>query len=787
MADDSTNTGRPVLPGDDPVGAQLRPLLAGQLTKLRRRYVRYGISKALLWTAALVALFFALDRWLQLPTPVRLFHTVATVAVGAFALQRYVRYPLSRRFSEVDVALWMENTYPELRQRIVSAVQLHGADPAALRNQSREMIDQLWSETAKQTRELRLEDMFDNRALARVAAGSGLLLALLVTGAYSAPETAHIFLLRHLGAQVDYPRETNLVVELPPGGPDLQRTDDGDTTELVLPAGADLHVSVLANGVVPKEAFLDLRSLRDDGEPESQRSVPMTPRPGDRFRHVFRRLASSFEFRARGGDDDRGDRLVVVRTVRPAQVARLAAVVTPPAYTGVDRIEQQGGAVEALIGSEVELSVQATAPVREAQLVFLESGRTVPLRAVTLQDDGGASTEWRGAFTLDGSDRYRVQLVAQNGLRNPNPGTYPVSALQDYEPVGRWLLPEDDSLALLPDGILCLRVDARDDFGLTAVDLTVERGGEVVLERPLLPPASPAADGSSPAPRKRVFPTRLFEVRELLGSSEGSEGLFAQLRLRDNRAPEAGASELPRRIIQIVDPQQLAGLIAKRFRRLREEVEQAYSIQSDRAERLDELLTRVTGEQDAPSSGEIAQVLTGLEVGQGRIQSSVERVVLGLMRAFDLHLWNRLETSQHAAAVVELFEQHAAALEAPVALDPTFYRDLVARRKAGTLGAMETTLDPILTMFRLTDDLATGDARGVTRLLAKAQVARGDEDRTPLLVEVQQRQQNILKVLEQLLLRLEEWNDYQDLVQEVRALRDRQRDLQNRTEEARGK
>ena len=785
MADDSTNTGRSVAPGDDPVAAQLRPLLAGQLTKLRRRYVRYGISKALLWTAALVALFFALDRWLQLPTPIRLFHTVATVAVGAFALQRYVRYPLSRRFSEVDVALWMENTYPELRQRIVSAVQLHGADPAALRNQSREMIGQLWSETAQRTRELRLEDMFDNRALARVAAGSGLLLALLVTGAYSAPETAHIFLLRHLGAQVDYPRETNLVVELPPGGPDLQRTDDGDTTELVLPAGADLHVSVLAQGVVPKEAFLDLRSLRADGEPGSQRSVPMTPRPGDRFRHVFRRLASSFEFRARGGDDDQGDRLVVVRTVRPAQVATLAAEITPPAYTGVDRIEQQGGAIEALVGSAVELTVQATAPVREAQLVFLESGARVPLEAVRLQDDGGASTEWRGAFTLTATDRYQVELVAQNGLRNPNPGTYPISALKDYEPVGRWLLPEDDTLALLAGGILCLRVDARDDFGLEAVDLVVERGGEVVLTQPLLP--APDAGAAAQPPRKRVFPTRLFEVRELLGSSEGGEGLFAQLMLRDNREPEPGVAQLPRRIIQIVDSQQLAGLIAKRFRRLREEVEQAYSVQADRAERLDELLLRIQGGDDVPSAGEIAQVLTGLEVGQGRVQSSIERTVLGLMRAFDLHLWNRLETSQHAATVIELFEQHAASLAAPVALDPDFYRDLVARRRAGTLGAMETTLDPILTMFQLTDDLATGDAPRVGRLLAKAQVARGDGDRTPLLVEARERQRAILTVLEQLLLRLEEWNDYQDLVQEVRALRDRQRDLQNRTEEARGK
>jgi hypothetical protein len=74
-----------------------------------------------------------------------------------------------------------------------------------------------------------------------------------------------------------------------------------------------------------------------------------------------------------------------------------------------------------------------------------------------------------------------------------------------------------------------------------------------------------------------------------------------------------------------------------------------------------------------------------------------------------------------------------------------------------------------------------------TRLLAEAQVARGEKDRMPLLAQAQAHQQHIEEVLKQLLLRLQEWNDYQDLVQEVRALRDRQRDLQNRTEQARGK
>ena len=770
--------------GQDPVLAQLRPLLARQLSKLRGRYLAHGVAKSLLCTLALVALFFLLDRWLRLPTPVRLVHTLITAAACGMASWRFIRYPMTRRFTDLDLAMWIERSHPELHQRLVSALQLHDGG-ATYRNQSAAMIDRLWQETVEQTRTLRPEQLFDNRSLTRVVTGATLITVTLAVGAALSPDSARIFLLRHVGAGLDYPRATRLTVDVPQASPDLQRIDSEGLTELVLPAGADLPVRVLAEGVVPKEAFLDVVTQRDDGKPGVARAVPLTPRPGDRFRHVFRRLSGQFQFRARGGDDDRGDRLIVVRTVRPAQVSTLRADITPPAYTGVGQIEQEGGAIEALAGSEVVLHVTATAPVREAQLVFLESGKDVTLEPVALQDDSGASMSFTGTFTLDSSDRYEVRLVAENGLRNPKPGTYPISALQDYAPVGRWLLPEDDTLALLPTGLLCLRVDARDDFGLTAVELSIERSGSVALSTSMLPPPDPAAQ--RPPPVKRAFPTRLFEVQELLGDTEGGKGLFAQLTLRDNKMPKAGVAELPRRIVQIVDPQQLAGIIAKRFRRLREEVEQAESIQQDRGERLDDLVARVQADDQAVSAGELAQILTGIEVGQGRIQSAVQRVTLGLMRAFDLHLWNRLEPSQHAAAVVGLYEAHVGALEEPVALDPAFYRDLNVRRKAGTLGAMETTLDPILSMFELTDQLATNDAPQVTALLARAQIARGDADRTPLLVAARQRQQRIRAVLAELLLRLEEWNDYQDLVQEVRALRDRQRDLQNRTEEARGK
>lgn len=769
----------------DPVVAVLRPLLARQLRALRGRYLRHGAALVLAAVAAAVLLFFGLDRWLDLPLPIRLLHTTVVVAMFAYGFVRFVRYPLQKRLDDLDVAVWFERSFPDLHQRVVSAVQLHGADGDALRNQSRPMIEQMVADTAAAVQALPLERMFDPRPERRVFAGAATGLALLLGGALLAPATAKAFLLRHLGLAAEYPRATSLFLELPPAGADLQVTQRGDEVELVLPAGADLHVGVRVEGTVPKEVLLDVAPLRDNQRGDV-RSVTMSPRPGDRFRHSFRRLAGSFTFHARGGDDPDGDLQVTVRTVHPPQVANLRASITPPAYTGAQKQETSGGAIEALIGSDVELVVAATAAVKTATLVFLESGKRLPLVADAPQDDSGVRLQHRVRFPVEASDRYQIELLGENGLRNPNPGTYPLAALQDYAPVGRWLLPEDEGLSLLPTALLCVRIEGRDDFGLAAVDLVVEHDGARSAPRSLLPPAPlPSAGGEAvaPAPVTDVVRTELLEMRDLLaGAAAAENGLVLQVALRDNRQPQAGVSELPRRIVQVVDPEQLAAVVGRLFRNLREEASTALDVQVDRRARLEEL------DGDGAALGTTAlQSLTGIEVGQGRVQSNGERLHLGLMRAFDLHLWNRLEPSQHAATVVELYRAHSAQLAEPLALDPAFYRGLVQKRAAGELGAMERSLDPILAMIDAADRLVGEDGPAVARALAELQVAQPGAEWQAARQRAIAGQQRCEARLKSLLERLEEWNDYQDLVQEVRGLRDRQRDVQTRTEEARGK
>jgi hypothetical protein len=762
----TTNAASPTAPPS----RALAPLLAGQLHRLRQRFLVHGLAVTTAAVAGAVALFFGLDWWLRLPLPIRLFHTALVLALAAGCWWRFVHYPRRRPFGDVDVAVWFERTFPELHQRLVSAVQLQNLGADQLRNQSLPMIERVLADAEAAARALPLERLFDPRPTRRaIAAGAVLLLGLVAVG-IAAPATLRAFALRHLGASISYPRNTTLHIELPEASADLQRTDSDGRTDLVLPAGADLHVVVTATGRIPDEVWLDVRVRRGEAEAES-RAVAMSPRPGGRFRHVFRRLPGHFEFRARGGDDDAGDRLVVVRTITPPQVGMITAAVTPPAYTRGAPAEQRGGAIEALVGSAVEVVVTTTMPVRSATMVFLESGRRLDLVPGAPQDDSGNATLLRSTFVIAGSDRYQIELLGDNGLRNPNPGTYPISALQDYAPVGRWLLPDDEAALLLPGALLCLRVEGRDDFGLSTIALAVERSGAPPFTRELL------ADTAGPV--TVAMPTELLEVRDLLSGAAAADGLVLQARLLDNRLPEPGTTELPRRIVQIVDEPQLAAAIARAFRGLRQETSLALDIQTDRRERLADLLAGAT-------ASEPTAALTGVEVGQGRVASAIDRVHRGLMRAFDVHLWNRLEPGQHASAVVELYRAHSAAMQEPLALDPAFYRDLLARRAAGTLGAMEQCLDPILAMLGLSDQLARSTLPEIQRLLTEAQVARSPAERSDLLRQAVAAQGRSEESLRRLLLRLEEWNDYQDLIQEARALRDSQRDLQSRTEDVRG-
>src|SRR5262249_21554409 len=185
---------------------------------------------------------------------------------------------------------------------------------------------------------------------------------------------------------------------------------------------------------------------------------------------------------------------------------------------------KRGGGGEALPGTAIALAVSVTDQVTIAVAVFLESGKRLPLDPTAVSDDSGTVTAFVGRFTVETGDRYQVELTARNGLRNPNPGTYPVNALQDYAPVGHWLLPHDESgTLLLPDALLCVRGEAHDDFGLLQARLRIDAGNAREKELQLLhadaaaPPNQPPANQPPPVALSFV---ELVELKQLLGDQK---------------------------------------------------------------------------------------------------------------------------------------------------------------------------------------------------------------------------------------------------------------------------
>ncbi len=760
--------------GQQQAQQRLEGVVERQRRRLRRRFAVHGLGWLVAALAIGVGAYYALDRALVLPLPVRLLLSLGLVAFLVLGLRRRLLYPLRKAIGGDDLAVVIERRFPELRERLISALQLGRAAQAgqALRDQSAAMIERVVVDAAAAVEQVSCDEILDPRRTLRVWGIAGAAILATGTAALGNPEAFSVYLARIAGADAAYPRRTTLHVELPESDLDLRVERTPGAATVTLSAGADLPVLVRAEGVVPREVFLAISGGR--GLPPR---ASMTARPDDRFRYVFRRISSDFSFHATGGDDDRGDLRVDIVTVRPPRVASVVAALTYPEYTGLPPRTVAGGGVEALAGTEVDLQVSTTAPVLRGHLLFLDTGAEVPLRSETVVDDGGQRTVWIASFTVERSERYQIELTSEEQLRTPHPGTYPVVALVDQRPAGRVLLPDDGGIGvMLPDGLLPVRIAARDDFGLRSVRGVARIAkADQAFQTTLLAGDPPAAG--------EVVVTAILDLAAL-GSpgaalSVGETIEFGAV-LEDNREPEAHATELPKRLTYVVDTADLARRVAGHFRRIREAIDALSSRQQKLTGQLDDVRAALA---DGAAVRAVRGDLTVIHVGQTALMGRIARQHHQLMRAFDLHLFNRLEDSPHAAEALRMYEDYHRREPQAVAHAAGYYRGLAEARREGRLGAMPKVLDPILAMTVVCDAAHADVSPQLLRALDEAAVAASAGAAGAAVTEALAHQQRISALLEQLREQLGQWNEFQDVIIQTRSVLDKQRELEVRTRE----
>jgi hypothetical protein len=745
--------------------------------KLRGRFLLHGLGWILATTALLVLVSYGLDRFLDLPGAVRVLLTLGAATYLGFGLWRRILYPVQRPFSQDDLAIAVERRFPDLKEQVISALQLsarlHAGDPEALRNQSAELIAHTLTQAEARLAEVDVGRVIDPRRTLRIwGIGAACALAGGVVLGLDGTATG-VWFRRLLGANVAYPRLTTLVLELPESGPELRVAREGSQARVELARGGDLRVLVRALGKIPNEVF-----LLSDGRGAGTQRVPMVGRGDGSFGHTFRRVTEGFSFHSAGGDDPTGDLTVTVETLIPPEIAGIVAMVTPPAYTGVPAQTLKGGPIEGLEYSRVRITVETTLPVIAAELRLEETNQRVALTAVPAGDGSkpAAGPQLAGEFEITRADRYSIDLTGDKGLHNVRPGMYPILISKDREPLVRVLTPRTgDDATMLKGALLPLRLLAEDDFGVVSLAMSHQQGPKGAPRTRVLQQPAEGQDSLG----KSVYHTTLLEIAQLSAETPVVEGDILTLRIQatDNRQPTSQEARVVTVLANVVGEADLQRRLAGQFRRIREDVEKQLQQQEEYRSRVTDL---VTHQSDAVDLSAVERnAVAAVDAGQTRVLAALARLHQDLMASFDAHLFNRLETSLHAAKVVERYAAFHRAHPEPSPFVPAFYAQLAEARQRGELGAMDL-LDRILAMIQCAHRSSQDHGPALLRALSNATTGSASDARASLTT-AQKAQEAIVKELKELLQKLDEWNEYQDLVQLARLILQRQKDIQTQT------
>lgn len=781
--------------------SQVPPQIASALDELRarvrRRFFIHGIGWLVAAGLGLLLLHFLLDRGLELPRLPRLVVLAAILIFIARGVRRRLLYPMQRELSRRDLALLIERNHPELHHQLISAVQL---DAAKARGDSAPMIERVQQNAAERVRAIDTSGVLRNERTLRVWSFAGASVLAIGLAFALAPASFRIWGQRLFGFDLEYPRDTFLTIEIPAdqGNYRIVSAEESGEIHVQVARGAELPVNVFVDGVVPP--FVELVTRSNSG---GEQRIPMSRRGEARFRTVLRRTLQSMTLFARGGDDD-GTRSVRVEILVPPAATDIETTVEAPAYTGRATNVSEGGLVEALPGSTVTIRFRATTPLSSARLDFQESEMQVVAAVETQADTGTSDVESKlhvARFTMpEKTDRYRLSLVAENGLAELAPSFYSVIPIPDEKPRIRLFSPSGSLQAMTVGSRLPLRWFASDDFGLRRVQLRASIGGEEDKhERDLFAfeadakgdaakkaPAEPSARGeerettATPDDGKKRGAFELLDVAKLAGATstrkpQVGDRIQLELVALDNRTPEAQEGRPQPFRIDLLDPDELSRRLQSKLRSTRATVERAARVQDEQSARLKTFIAAL----DSATRERRKLSISAAEAGQQRIRGFLLQIRSEFQASLEAHLFNGLDDSPEVATVLARYATFYEARVQHPSGDPSFWVELAKARKDGKVGRLDV-LGRLNDMLLIAHQLLSERNDRALRALASASTANEDASFLASMKSVQQEQGAIADGLQRLLALLEDWNDYQDLVRIARRLRDAQRDLNQR-------
>ncbi len=338
----------------------------------------------------------------------RIIGSLLALAVGLYSVVRLLLPTVRVEVTDLTVAQQLERRFPELGQRLSSAVAFlqsednePGAGSAALR---RAVVHH----AAAQVETLDLQAIVDPRPVRRAWRFASVVL-LVVLGLFvwdASTLRIGVARLTNPFADAAWPRQHRLEFRDPPARLALGQPFEVELTD--------------RNGELPARVLIHYR-YQVDG-----RWSPVESEPMQRFGQLMaagkERVTRSFQYRATGGDDQTMP-WRDLEVVEPPRVESFRVVLHPAAYTGLPTTGAEGR-IRAWRGTEIEITGTATKPLTAArlnrepggaaplELTANRRGFRLPRRHWTLEESGEYGFTLTSDAGLTGGDRRRWTMVA---------------------------------------------------------------------------------------------------------------------------------------------------------------------------------------------------------------------------------------------------------------------------------------------------------------------------------------------------------------------------------------
>ena len=376
-------------------------------------------------------------------------------------------------------------------------------------------------------------------------------------------------------------------------------------------------------------------------------------------------------------------------------------------------------------------------------------------------------------------------------MTNPDPGLFRVRMLEDRVPEIQILAPSRTEFEVVRGGAIPLRARVEDDFGILDMAWSVRpfqpgheldpvASGQLALKR-IDAIAVPAREGRRMELRRhRALANVRIEVDDL-GTEEipvvADQRYVFDINARDNRQPDAGVGyALPIRA-RVVTPEELLRRMQDRLAQARLDAIRLSDLQTEKRARVEELLDSLEGDETMESGDSL--VLASALSGQRRVAGEAQSLSYDLAAVAEDILYARLD--EKAVALLEFYHARTQT-QTDVRFLAGPWRELAKASDSGSLGPAgfaANLVELVSIALEISEDFQT---QAVERL-GIAERALDPAAVQTALMEASDIQTRALERLEDLLDKLAEWDNFQNILALTRDIRNRQKALRERTQQ----